>query len=239
MTKQEVIFNGKEKRIFVTEDINKSIIHYKDVVTAFGNIKRDRVLGKGETCCTISSIIFKYLNKNGVDTHFIEQLEGNEMLCRRIELIPLELTVRNRAAGSMAVRLGLEEGLELPNTVIDLGYNCDELGDPMLNSDEVTAMGLLTFDELRQVRQVALQVNELLKTLYRRVGICLVDFKMEFGRAFDNGKVIVSDEFSPDTSRLWDVNSGERFDKDLFRHDLGDVSTAYSEVLKRLRTIER
>ena len=239
MTKKEVIFNGKEKRIFSTEeDPGKSIIHYKDTVTAFGNIKRDRILGKGRTCCTISSIIFGYLNKNGIDTHFIEQTDECEMLCRRIELIPLEITVRNIAAGSLAVRLGLEEGASLKNTIIDLGYNCDELGDPMINCDEVTAMGIVSSDELAGIRKVAVQVNELLKKLYAAIGITLVDFKMEFGRAMDNGRIIVSDEFSPDTARLWDNATGERLDKDLFRHDLGDVGPAYEEVLRRLQNVK-
>lgn len=234
MTKKDDIFDGKEKKIWVTaEDPDKVIIHYKDITTAFGNIKRARMAGKGALNCGICAFIFNYLNANGINTHFLAQIAPNEQLCRRISLIPIEFTVRNYAAGTMAERLGMEQGTKLSNVVIDLGYNCDELGDPMLNWDEVTALGLVTENELKEMRKVALRVNELLVELFAGVGINLVDFKMEFGRASDDS-IIVSDEISPDTCRLWDKETGEKLDKDRFRHDLGDLCQAYREVTRRL-----
>ena len=238
MTKKDNIFDGKEKRIFVTaEDPDKVIIHYKDVTTAFGNIKRSITKGKGELNCDICAVIFGYLNENGIKTHFIRNLGKGEQLCHRISLIPIEFVVRNYAAGSMAARLGLEQGAKLANTVLDLGYNCDELGDPMMNEDEATALGIVSVDELKHIREVAMKVNELLTGLFHKVGIKLVDFKMEFGRSSD-GQVIVSDEISPDTCRLWDENTGEILDKDRFRHDIGDILPAYREVLNRLLAIK-
>lgn len=238
MTKKDNIFDGKEKRIFVTaEDKDKVIIHYKDVATAFGNIKRSIVKGKGELNCDICALLFAHLNDNGVKTHFIKNMGKGEQLCHRISLIPIEFVVRNYAAGSMAARLGVEPGTKLANPVLDLGYNCDELGDPMMNEDEATALGIVSTDELKHIREVAMKVNILLTELFHKAGIKLVDFKMEFGRASD-GSVIVSDEISPDTCRLWDETTGEILDKDRFRHDIGDILPAYGEVRDRLLSIK-
>lgn len=238
MTKVDSIFNGKEKKIFVTDNNQDNvIILFKDITTAFGNIKRARFAGKGRLCCAISSILLKYLNDNGVQTHFIKQTEEDEQLCRRIEIIPIEFVVRNYAAGTMAERLGLEEGLKLPNVVVDLNFNCDSLGDPMVNEDELTALGIVTAAELKGMRRTVLKVNTLLIDIFKRASIKLVDFKMEFGRASD-GNIIISDEISPDTCRLWDMETNDKLDKDLFRHDLGDICEAYKKVLERLQTIK-
>lgn len=237
MTKKDDIFNGKEKKIFVTaEDPDKVIIHYKDITTAFGNIKRAVMKGKGKLNCDICAYIFDYLNRNGIKTHFLENMGDGEQLCHRISLIPIEFTLRNYAAGTMAERLGLENGIKLRNAVLDLGYNNDELGDPMMNEDEATALGIVSEEEIKFMRGVAFRVNELLTDLFLKAGIRLVDFKMEFGRSHD-GSIIVSDEISPDTCRLWDIETGEILDKDRFRHDLGDLLSAYREVKKRLDAI--
>ena len=234
MTKVDSIFNGKEKKIFsVAQEQSKVIIHFKDVVTAYGNIKRARYKGKGELCCCISSILLHLLGESGIRTHFLRQLSPNEQLCRRISLIPLEFTVRNVAAGTMAERLGLEEGRSLLVPVLDLSYNCDELGDPFIVEDEAVALGIVTRDEITKMRAVAMQVNGILQNVFKGIGITLVDFKMEFGRD-DEGGIIVSDEISPDTCRLWEDGTQKCLDKDLFRHDGGSILEAYAEVCRRL-----
>lgn len=237
MTKVDSIFNGKEKKIYSTaEDPSKVIICFKDVVTAYGNIKRATFKGKGALCCSISSVLFSELNKEGIPTHFIERHSEKEQLCHRISLIPLNFVIRNIAAGSMAERLGLESGMKLANPVVDILYNCDDLGDPYINEDETVALGIVTRDEIQLMRRTALRVNEVLTKVFAAAGITLVDFKMEFGRA-EGGKVIVSDEISPDTCRLWDETTGKCLDKDLFRHDGGNIIEAYTEVEKRLNTL--
>lgn len=231
------MIDGKEKKFFSTESPEMIVIHYKDVITAFANIKRAIMKGKGEVNCTISSILFKYLNDNGIATHFIEQQAPCEMLCHKISLIPIEIRVRNCAAGSMAERLGLEEGAPLSNVVVDLGYNCDELENPMINEDEACAMGLATREELGYMREQTLKINSLLTNLFASVGIRLMSIKMEFGRSVKDGSIIMSDEISPDTCRLWDENTGEKLDKDRFRHDLGNVLSSYKKVLEKLKSI--
>lgn len=237
MTKGPLIFEGNEKQVFATDHPDQVIFRYKDVTVAYNNVKRARFKGKGALDNQISAILLDYLNKNGVETHFIEQLGPQEQLCRKIEIIPLQVMVHNRIAGSLATRLGVEDGFRHPNTIVDLRYNNDELEDPFINRDHAVALGLATYQELDWMYNVARRVNDLLKPLFHKAGIELVDMKIEFGRASDTGTIIISDEISPDTCRLWDEATGERMDKDRFRLDLSRVVENYRNVLNRLKEV--
>ena len=237
MTKGPLIFEGNEKQVFATDHPDQVIFHYKDVTVAYNNVKRARFKGKGALDNQISAILLDYLNKNGVETHFIEQLGPQEQLCRKIEIIPLQVMVHNRIAGSLAARLGVDDGFRHPNTIVDLRYNNDELEDPFINRDHAVALGLATYQELDWMYNVARRVNDLLKPLFHKAGIELVDMKIEFGRASDTGTIIISDEISPDTCRLWDEATGERMDKDRFRLDLSRVVENYRNVLNRLKEV--
>lgn len=238
MQKGELIFRGNEKQIYATDDPDQVIFRYTDVTVCFNNVKRARFQGKGALDNRISAILMDYLNRNGVETHFIERLSADEQLCRKIEIIPLQVVVRNRIAGSAAARLGVEEGYRNPNTVLELRYNNDNLQDPFINRDLAVALGLATYMELDTMYQMSRAANTLLEELFLKAGIELVDVKIEFGRASDNGSIIISDEISPDTCRLWDKETGERLDKDRFRLDLSDVVSSYRTVLERLENIE-
>ncbi len=237
MVKNELIFEGNEKQVFSTDNPDQVIFRYKDISVAYNNIKRARFIGKGILDNGISSILLAYLNRNGIKTHFIEKVSDDEQLCRRIEIIPLEVIVRNRVAGSLATRLGVEEGFRQGNTIIDLRYNNDELEDPLINEHHAVALGLASYEELQFMVAEARRANELLSDVFHRAGIELVDVKIEFGRATDNGELIISDEISPDTCRLWDEKDGRRLDKDRFRLDLSDVVASYREVLERLQNL--
>lgn len=236
--KKELLFDGKEKRIYSTEDPDVVMISYNDVVTAFGGIKRADIKGKGECNNIISAICFKEIGKAGVPTHFIEVAGPCEQLCHKIEIIPLQIIIRNRLAGTTAKLLGLPNGTEIPNTVFELRYNCDELHDPMINDHHAVALGLISYEDLGQMYDMARRCNEALCSLFHKAGIELVDFKIEFGRAAD-GRIILSDEISPDNSRLWDEKTGEVLDKDRFRHDLSDVCASYKEVMDRLKKVSQ
>lgn len=235
--KRECVFRGNEKQVFATSDPHMVIFRYTDVTVAYNNIKRARFQGKGVLDNRISALLLDYLNENGVETHYVETLAPDEQLCRKIEIIPLQVVVHNRIAGSLAVRLGVEDGFRPANTIVDLRYNNDELEDPFINRDHAVALGLATYRELDGMYDIARKANDLLKELFHRAGIELVDMKIEFGRASDNGDIIISDEISPDTCRLWDEESGERLDKDRFRLDLGDVTESYRTVLERLENV--
>lgn len=235
MDKREVVFDGKEKKVFATEDPGKVIFSYSDVTVAFNSVKRARFVGKGILDNNISSMLLGYLNDNGIKTHFISQLNDREQLCRKIEIIPLEVIVRNRVCGSLAIRIGLDDGFKQPNTIVDLRYNNDDLDDPLINEHHAVALGLVTYEELEGMINTARRANELLSGLLHKAGIELVDLKVEFGRASDNGEIIISDEISPDTCRLWDEKTGERLDKDRFRLDLSDVVASYRTVFERLK----
>ena len=237
MVKNELIFEGNEKQVFSTDNPDQVIFRYKDISVAYNNIKRARFIGKGILDNGISSILLAYLNRNGIKTHFIEKVSDDEQLCRRIEIIPLEVIVRNRVAGSLATRLGVNEGFRQGNTIIDLRYNNDELEDPLINEHHAVALGLASYEELQFMVAEARRANELLSAVFHRAGIELVDVKIEFGRATDNGELIISDEISPDTCRLWDEKDGRRLDKDRFRLDLSDVVASYREVLERLQNL--
>ena len=237
MTKGDLIFDGNEKQIFATDQPDRVIFRYKDVAVAYNNVKRARFKGKGALNNQISALLMEYLNRNGVETHFIEQLDDCEQLCRKIEIIPLQVVVHNRIAGSLAARLGVDEGFRHPNTIVDMRYNNDDLEDPYINRDHAVAIGLATYAELDGMYDTARRVNDLLKPLFHKAGIGLVDMKLEFGRASDTGAIIISDEISPDTCRLWDEKTGERMDKDRFRLDLSRVVESYTNVLDRLKKV--
>ena len=237
MIKQQLIFDGNEKKIYASEDPDKVIIHYSDVTVAYNNVKRAKFVGKGILDNKISALLLGYLNSKGIRTHFVELLGEREQLCRKIEIIPVEVVIHNRMAGTLAAKLGVEDGFKPANTIVDLCYNNDELGDPLVNEDQVVALGLASYDELKEMKATAHQVNALLMQLMHRAGIELVDAKLEFGRASDTGEIIISDEISPDTCRLWDEQSGERLDKDRFRLDLSDVVKSYETVLERLERV--
>ena len=235
--KKELIFEGNEKKVFATDDPNQVIFHFTDVVVAYNNVKRARLKNKGVLANRISAILLGYLNDSGIPTHFIQRLDDREQLCRKIEIIPVEVIWRKRIAGSLAVRLGVEDGFLPGNTMVDLRYNNDELEDPFINRHHAVALGLANYDELEKMITCARTAGTLLSNLLHRAGIELVDMKLEFGRATDNGELIISDEISPDTCRMWDEETGERLDKDRFRLDLSDVVAAYQTVLERLEKL--
>ena len=236
MEQLELLYEGKAKQVFATDDPERIIIRYKDSATAYNNLKKATIVNKGVFSNDISSMLFRHLADAGVETHFIEKLNERDQLCRRVSIIPIEIIVRNIVAGSMAQRLGIEEGTRPTNTIVDLSYKRDELGDPLINDDHAVALGLVTYDELKQIYAVTRRINELLESLFDSAGITLVDFKVEFGRTSD-GRIILADEISPDTCRLWDKQTGEKLDKDRFRRDLGKVIEAYEEIDRRLKSL--
>lgn len=227
-----MLYEGKAKKIFEAEDKDQVIIYYKDDATAFNGAKKSEINGKGVLNNSITTMIFELLHKNGVKTHFVEKLSEREQLCKKVEIVPLEVIVRNVAAGSMAKRLGIEEGRELNTTIFEICYKNDEFGDPLINDYHAVALGFTTFEELKAIYDATAKINEILKEFFLKQNIKLIDFKLEFGRF--NGEVILADEISPDTCRFWDANTNEKLDKDRFRRDLGNVQDAYCEILKRI-----
>lgn len=237
MKQLEMLYEGKAKQVFRTDDPDKIIIHYKDAATAFNNIKKATIENKGVLNNAISTIVFHKLHEAGIRTHYLETLNERDQLCRRVEIIPLEVIVRNVIAGSMAQRLGIEEGTKPSNVIFDICYKKDELGDPLINDHHAVALGVVTYDELKHIYAATAHINEVLIDLFRRMNITLVDFKIEFGRTSD-GEIVLADEISPDTCRLWDMTTNEKLDKDRFRRDLGRVREAYEEILSRLENLE-
>ncbi|MCQ2113751.1 MAG: phosphoribosylaminoimidazolesuccinocarboxamide synthase [Bacteroidaceae bacterium] len=231
--KSDLVFNGNEKKIYATDEENVVLIHYTDTITCYNKVKRARIHNKGIYTNKISALLFDYLQENGIRTHFIRQVNDRDQLCHKIEIVPVEVDVHNIVAGTMARILGLEEGKKLDTTVIDLRYNNQKLGKPLINETRAVALGLMTFEELKNVTQTAIRINELLKQKFEEVDIILVDMKLEFGRAAD-GNLILSDEISPDRCRLWDKTTGEKLDKDRFRHDEGSITEAYARVYDAL-----
>ena len=234
MKQLEMLYEGKAKQVFLTDDEDRIIIHYKDAATAFNNIKKATIENKGVLNNAISTLIFHELHKAGVKTHYIETLNEREQLCRRVQIIPLEVIVRNVIAGSMAQRLGIEEGTKPSNVIFDICYKKDELGDPLINDHHAVALGIVTYEELNRIYAMTAKINEVLTDLFKRMNINLVDFKIEFGKTSD-GEIVLADEISPDTCRLWDMDTNEKLDKDRFRRDLGKVREAYEEILARLK----
>lgn len=233
MEKLNQLYEGKAKKIYATDVEDEVIIYYKDDATAFNGEKKATINQKGILNNEITTILFELLAKEGVKSHFIKKLNDREQLCKRVEIVPLEVIVRNVAAGSMAKRYGLEEGSELKTTVLELSYKNDDLGDPLINDYHAMAMGLATREELDFIFEQASKVNDVLSKFYAKQNLTLVDFKIEFGRY--NNEIILADEISPDTCRLWDMTTGEKLDKDRFRRELGDLVEGYTEILNRMK----
>ncbi|MBQ6030027.1 MAG: phosphoribosylaminoimidazolesuccinocarboxamide synthase [Oscillospiraceae bacterium] len=233
MQKLEMIYEGKAKRVYATDDPKLLIVDYKDDATAFNGEKRGTIVGKSVINNQMSNRLMRRLEQAGVPTHFVEELSERETLVRRVEIVPLEVIVRNRSAGSFSKRYGVEEGRVFDAPTIEFSYKNDALGDPLINSSHVIALGLAAPEELELIRRYAFRVNEVLSALWASRGITLVDFKLEFGRLAD-GTIVLADEISPDTCRLWDSATGKKLDKDRFRRDLGGVEDAYAEVMRRL-----
>lgn len=236
MNKGELIFDGNEKQVFDTSDYNKVIFRYKDVTLAFNSIKRAVFKGKGALTNKISSILLGELNRNGIATHFISlsDEDDREQLCHKIEIIPLEFTVRNRICGSLSRLIGVPEGTKPLNTIYDLHYNNSKLDDPLINEHHAVALGLATYEELERMYDIVRKSNVILGNFLKKAGLELVDLKIEFGRQAGTGDIIISDEISPDTCRIWDIATGKSLDKDRFRKDMSDVVASYREVYERL-----
>lgn len=236
MKELELLYEGKSKQIFKTEKEDRVVIRFKDDTSAFYGIKRANIENKGRLTCDISSTVLEYLNANNINTHFIERVGADGQLCRVVEHVPVEVIVRNVVAGSMAARLGLDEGIVPENTIFDLVLRRNDLGDPLINDHHAVALGLMSYEEIAQMYEMSAAINRCLVELYAKAGITVVDFKIEFGRDA-NGELVLADELSPDTCRLWDAETGERMDKDRFRRDLGRVRETYEEVAQRLHNI--
>ena len=236
MRELELLYEGKSKQIYKTDSDDRVVIRFKDDTSAFYGIKRANIEQKGRITCDISSMVLEYLNANNINTHFIERVGDDGQLCRVVEHIPVEVIVRNVVAGSMAKRLGMDEGIIPENTIFDLVLRRSDLGDPLINDHHAVAIGLLNYDELAKMYEMSAAINNRLIELYEKAGITVVDFKIEFGRAAD-GTLVLADELSPDTCRLWDKETGERMDKDRFRRDLGRVRETYEEVAQRLHKV--
>ena len=233
MEKLEKIYEGKAKQIYKTTKDDEIIMHYKDDATAYNGVKKAQIKDKGELNNKISTIIYKYLRENGIPTHYIETLNERDQLCKKVTIFPLEVIVRNIIAGSMSKRLGIPEGTKPENVIYEICYKNDSLGDPLINDHHAVALKAATYAELNEIYDLTARINELLIALFKKVGIILVDFKIEFGKTKD-GKIVLADEISPDTARLWDEKTHNRLDKDRFRRDLGHVSEAYQEIYNRL-----
>lgn len=231
--KQEQLYEGKAKRVYRTSEPDLYWIEYKDDATAFNGEKKGRITGKGEWNNRISSIFFTMLREHGIENHFVERLSDNEQLVRRVEMIPLEVVVRNVAAGSLAKRLGFAEGTVLPEPIVEFYYKNDALGDPLVNHSHIKILGIASEADLRKLEEMGLRVNEILRPYLAARKVELIDFKLEFGRTPD-GQIILADEISPDTCRFWDAETKEKLDKDRFRRDLGNVEEAYQEMLRRI-----
>ena len=234
MKKIEIIHDGVSKKVYATDEPDKVIIQYTDAITAYYKIKRALIKDKGLYCLVVSSLVFTVLKNAGVPMHFIERLSDTEQLCRRVDSIQMEVIVRNVVAGSMAKRLGMDEGIVLKEPIVDLCYKTEDLGDPLINDYHAIALGLVTKEELAVIYSLAEKVNAVLTPLFRGIGITLVDFKIEFGRLPD-GQIILSDDITPDSARFWDIETGMKLDKDRFRHDNGKVGQAYRTVYERLK----
>lgn len=233
MQKKEQLYEGKAKKVFATDDPNLYIVDYKDDATAFNGQKKGQIAGKGVINNVMSNHMFQLLEQQGVPTHFVEQLSERETVVKKVAIVPLEVIIRNISAGSFAKRYGVEEGIVFKAPTIEFSYKNDDLGDPLINDYHALALGLATEDEIGEIKAMAFKVNEVMKDYFDHLNVTLVDFKLEFGKTSD-GKIILADEISPDTCRLWDKTTGEKLDKDRFRRDLGGVEEAYQEIMRRV-----
>ena len=233
MEKKEQLYEGKAKKVFATDDPNLVIVDYKDDATAFNGLKKGSIAGKGVINNVMSNHMFQLLEKQGVPTHFVEQLSERETLVKKVSIVPLEVIIRNISAGSFAKRFGVEEGIVFDEPTIEFSYKNDELGDPLMNAYHAIALKAATREEIETIKSMAFKVNEVMKQYFDSLNVILVDFKLEFGKTAD-GKIVLADEISPDTCRLWDKTTKEKLDKDRFRRDLGGVEEAYQEIMKRV-----
>ena len=231
---KELLYEGKAKKIFKAEDPNQVYIYYKDDATAFNGVKRAQITNKGKLNNEITELLFEKLSLKGVKNHFIKRIDDRTQLCQKVTIVPLEFIVRNVIAGSMAKRLQIKEGTKPNNTIFEICLKDDELGDPLINDHHAVALNLCSYEDLHFMYKTANKINEILSKLFLKEGIILVDFKIEFGKN-EAGEILLADEISPDTCRLWDKNTLEKLDKDRFRRDLGSIEEAYIEILKRIK----
>ncbi|MBQ7492097.1 MAG: phosphoribosylaminoimidazolesuccinocarboxamide synthase [Clostridia bacterium] len=233
MEKREQLYEGKAKKVFATDDPEKYIVSYKDDATAFNGLKKGTIAGKGSINNQMTNFLMQQLEKEGVPTHFVEELSDRETVVKKVKIVPLEVIVRNISAGSFAKRYGVEEGIVFDEPTIEFSYKNDDLGDPLINAYHAVALKLATWAEIDRIKELAFKVNAFLKAFMKARNVDLVDFKLEFGRLSD-GTIVLADEISPDTCRFWDSTTHEKLDKDRFRRDLGNVEDAYQEMMKRL-----
>ena len=232
MEKKELLYEGKAKKVYTTENPDVLIVDYKDDATAFNGVKKGTIVGKGVVNNRMTNHIFKMLEEKGIPTHFIEELSDRETAVKKVEIIPLEVIVRNVAAGSFSKKLGIEEGFRLLSPTLEFSYKNDELGDPMINDYYAVAIGAATREEIDKITELVFKINEILVDYFKSIKVDLIDFKVEFGRY--KGQIILADEISPDTCRFWDSETHEKLDKDRFRRDLGHVEEAYEEIYRRI-----
>lgn len=233
MTKTKQLYEGKAKKVWATDDENIVIVDYKDDATAFNGIKKGTIAGKGVVNNKMSNYLMQLLEKHGVPTHFVKELSDRETAVKKVTIVPLEVIIRNRAAGSICKRLGLEEGMDFVCPSIEFSYKDDKLGDPLINGYHAVSCGFATREEVERIKELAFKVNDVLKEYFASIGVELIDFKLEFGKTAD-GTIVLADEISPDTCRFWDIKTHEKLDKDRFRRDLGGVEEAYEEMMKRV-----
>ena len=233
MEQKEQLYEGKAKKVFATDDPELLIVAYKDDATAFNGLKKGTIVGKGVINNKMSNRLMAMLEKNGIPTHYVKELSDRETLVKKVSIVPLEVIVRNISAGSFAKHYGVEEGIVFDQPTVEYSYKNDALGDPLLNTSHALSLKLATAEEIETIRTYALRIDELLKAFWKTCGVTLVDFKLEFGRLSD-GSIVLADEISPDTCRLWDAATGEKLDKDRFRRDLGGVEEAYAEIMHRM-----
>ena len=233
MTKKELLYEGKAKKVFKTENPEYLIVHYKDDATAFNGLKKGTIAGKGAINNKMSNLLMQRFEKNGIPTHFVKELSDRETLVKKVDIVPLEVIIRNIAAGSFSKRYGVPEGFVFDTPTIEFSYKNDELEDPLMDEYHAIAIKLATKEEIETIKKYAFSINEQLKAFWAECGVTLVDFKLEFGKVAD-GSIVLADEISPDTCRFWDSETGEKLDKDRFRRDLGGVEDAYAEIMKRL-----
>ena len=233
MQKKEMLYEGKAKKVYSTENPELYIVSYKDDATAFNGLKKGTIAGKGANNNRVSNYIMKMLEENGVPTHLVEELSATDTVVRKVSIVPLEVIIRNISAGSFAKRYGVEEGIAFDAPTIEFSYKNDDLGDPLINEYHALALKLATREEIDAIKNMAFRVNELMKDFFQKINVELVDFKLEFGRLSD-GSIVLADEISPDTCRFWDSRTHEKLDKDRFRRDLGNVEGAYQEMMRRI-----
>lgn len=232
MEKKELLYEGKAKKVYTTENPDVLIVDYKDDATAFNGVKKGTIVGKGVVNNRMTNHIFKMLEEKGIPTHFVEELSDRETAVKKVEIVPLEVIVRNVAAGSFSKKLGIEEGFRLLSPTLEFSYKNDELGDPMINDYYAVAIGAATREEIDKITELVFKINEILVDYFKSIKVDLIDFKVEFGRY--KGQIILADEISPDTCRFWDSETHEKLDKDRFRRDLGHVEEAYEEIYRRI-----